>query len=105
MGPIESIICQKLEKAFSPDVLEVTNESASHNVPEGSESHFKVVVVASDFQGKSAVKRHQAIYGLLADELKSAIHALSLYTYMPDEWEQLKAVPQSPKCLAGERTL
>ena len=49
MGPVESIVIQKLEKAFSPNHLEVINESASHNVPAGSESHFKVIISADFF--------------------------------------------------------
>jgi BolA protein len=46
MATTQSIIIKKLDGAFSPDHLEVINESASHNVPEGSESHFKVVLVS-----------------------------------------------------------
>ena len=30
-----------------------------HNVPPGSESHFKVIIISDDFVGQSLVKRHQ----------------------------------------------
>ena len=42
----------KLAEAFDPEHLEVINESGSHNVPAGSESHFKVVIVANAFEGQ-----------------------------------------------------
>lgn len=103
MGPVELIINEKLAKAFSPSHLEVINESASHNVPEGSESHFKVIICADFFHEKSAVKRHQAIYAELAEELKNSIHALSLFVYSQEDWKGLNTVPSSPKCMGGTK--
>ena len=47
----QDIITQKLQ-ALSPEHLEVINESHMHNVPEGSESHFKVVIVSDAFKDK-----------------------------------------------------
>lgn len=41
----------KLVEAFEPAFLEVTDESYRHNVPAGSESHFKVVMVSDKFIG------------------------------------------------------
>lgn len=99
MATTESIITKKLEEAFSPDHLQVINESASHNVPDGSESHFKVVLVSQSFEGQSAVKRHQSVYSVLAAELQSGVHALALHTYLPIEWKKQESVPNSPNCL------
>jgi BolA protein len=101
MATTESTIIKKLEGVFSPDYLEVINESASHNVPEGSESHFKVVLVSQSFEGQSAVKRHQSVYSVLATELQAGVHALALHTYLPDEWKKQQSVPNSPDCLGG----
>jgi BolA protein len=103
MATTESIIIKKLEEVFSPDHLQVINESASHNVPEGSESHFKVVLVSQSFEGQSAVKRHQSVYAVLAAELQSGVHALALHTYLPVEWEKRQSAPISPDCLGGSR--
>ncbi|MDA7795154.1 BolA/IbaG family iron-sulfur metabolism protein [Porticoccaceae bacterium] len=101
MTTTQSTIIKKLDGAFSPDHLEVINESAFHNVPEGSESHFKVVLVSQSFEGQSAVKRHQSVYVVLAAELQSGVHALALHTYLPDEWKKQHSVPNSPDCLGG----
>jgi BolA protein len=103
MPTIQSTIIEKLEEAFSPDHLQVINESASHNVPEGSESHFKVVLVSQGFEGQSAVKRHQSVYSVLAAELQSGVHALALHTYLPVEWKKQESVPSSPNCLGGSK--
>ena len=50
-GVVESVVRAKLQTALTPTHLEVINESASHNVPPGSESHFKLVVVSECFAG------------------------------------------------------
>ena len=63
---------------FQPSHLEVINESNMHNVPKGSETHFKVVVVSDSFEGLSLVKRHRAVNEVLAQELQSGVHALSI---------------------------
>ena len=103
MATTQSIIIKKLDGAFSPDHIEVINESASHNVPEGSESHFKVVLVSRNFEGQSAVKRHQSVYAVLAAELQSGVHALALHAYLPYEWKKQQSVPNSPDCLGGSK--
>jgi len=41
--------------------LEVINESHKHNVPEGAESHFNVVIVSSAFEGKKLLTRHRLL--------------------------------------------
>lgn len=101
MVSTESVIIKKLDEAFSPIYLEVINESALHNVPDGSESHFKVIIVSQSFKGQSPVKRHQSVYEVLAAELQTGVHALALHTYLLIEWEKQKTVPKSPNCMGG----
>ncbi len=100
----QPLIERKLYQQFNPLHLEVINESHMHNVPPGSESHFKLVVVSEEFEGKRLIARHRMINQLLADELSDFIHALSMHTYSPTEWSALSTgVPDSPKCAGGER--
>lgn len=54
--PIEMIIRQKLTESFVPNHLEIINESYMHNVPKGSETHFKVLVVSSRFESLSLLQ-------------------------------------------------
>lgn len=71
--PVEGSIISKLQAAFSPTHLEVLNESASHNVPRGSETHFKVIVVSDGFAGVGPLDRHRLVNGALADELAGCV--------------------------------
>lgn len=92
-----------LVDALAPVVLDVLNESHMHNVPPGSESHFKLVVVSREFEGKNLIARHRLINKLLADQLKNGIHALSMHTHTPDEWDARGGqVPESPPCMGGK---
>ena len=100
---MQSLIESKLGSNLSVHHLEVTNESDSHNVPPGSESHFKVVVVADEFEGKSLIARHQMVYGALSDEM-AKIHALALHTYSPADWPKTDTqLQQSPDCRGGSK--
>jgi BolA protein len=98
---IEDDIRDKLEQGLKPQHLEVINESHRHNVPPGSESHFKVVVVCDEFAGKQLLARHRMINKLLAAELAGGIHALALHTLTPEEWVQAGGAPASPPCMGG----
>lgn len=90
-------------EALSPIRLDVVNESHMHNVPPGSESHFKLVVVSEDFIDKNLVARHRTINKLLAKQLQGGVHALSMHTYTPAEWQDRGGeVPQSPPCMGGK---
>ncbi|MBZ6386523.1 MULTISPECIES: transcriptional regulator BolA [Pantoea] len=96
---IREQIEEKLRLAFQPAHLEVHDESYRHNVPAGSESHFKVVIVSDLFAGQRFLARHRAIYGELAAELAGSVHALALHTYTLKEWEGLQdTVLASPNC-------
>ena len=99
---VQATIEHKLNDGLNPTFLEVANESHMHNVPPGSESHFKVTVVSERFEGERLVARHQRVNALLAEELAGKIHALALHTLTPDEYfEKAGKVPESPPCKGG----
>ncbi len=93
----------KVLTGLRPVHLEVIDESYMHSVPAGAESHFRLLIVSERFEGKSAVQRHQAVYAILADEVKNHIHALGLQTLTPDEWRTDQARNESPECLGGSK--
>lgn len=102
--PIEDAIHDALVTEFEPSALEVINESGSHNVPRGSETHFKVVVVSERFAGKSPVARHRAVNKTLAAQLAGGVHALSIQAWTPEQWhERGGVIPPSPPCLGGSK--
>ena len=95
---IEAII----SKAFTPENIELVNESYMHSVPTGSESHFKLVLVSEQFAGLRSVARHQKVYAAMGDMMQK-IHALALHTYTPEEWKTQGAAPDSPQCHGGSK--
>merc|ERR1712071_592345 len=79
MNPIENSIKEKLSADLNPLHLDIINESYMHNVPRGSETHFKVVVVSDKFEKLSL-----------------------LQAKTPEQWEEsTKTVEKSPACKGG----
>ncbi len=80
---------QKLTAALAPERLEIIDESDQHaghaGAREGGESHFRLLIVAGAFAGKSRVERQRLVYGLLAEEMRERVHALALTTQTPEE--------------------
>ena len=99
---VQSTIEQKLASGLNLQHMEVINESDQHNVPAGSESHFKLVLVSDDFADNMLIKRHRMVNAILEEELQNQIHALSMHTYTEDEWHEKEGqAPMSPPCLGG----
>ena len=71
----------RLRAAFSPDRLEVINESHSHAGHAGDdgtgESHFHILIRAAAFAPMSRVARHRAVHQALGD-LNTRVHAIAL---------------------------
>ena len=79
----------KLRATFSPQMLEVVDESEQHRGHagwrEGGETHFRVHMVAASFSGKSRVERQRAVNTCLAEELAGGVHALGLDLKAPGD--------------------
>jgi acid stress-induced BolA-like protein IbaG/YrbA len=52
----------------------------------GDGAHFEAVIVSASFAGKRPIARHQLVYGVLGDRMKQEIHALSMRTLTPEEF-------------------
>lgn len=80
--PVADQMRAKLEAAFAPQTLVITDESAKHAGHAGAhpqgESHFAVTIVAAAFNGKSRLERQRMVHAVLAEELAARIHALRL---------------------------
>jgi BolA family transcriptional regulator, general stress-responsive regulator len=89
MGRVADAIRAKLTAGLAPARLDIVDESHRHAGHAGAraegESHFNVTIVAAAFAGQSRVARQRLVYGLLAEELRTDIHALSLTTLTPEE--------------------
>ena len=100
-GPVSSSIQSKISQHLSPVHIEIINESYMHNVPKGSETHFKVVVVSEKFRDTKLIARHRMVNDLLSEELKTGVHALSIVAKTPDQWTDSQTVEKSPACRGG----
>ena len=72
---IEEIIVDNLDCIF----IEVKGDDGTH---------FEATIVSSLFKDQSMIKQHQIVYQALGDMMKQEIHALSIKTITPDEWEE-----------------
>jgi BolA protein len=95
----------KLKSALSPERLSLVNESHQHNVAKGSETHFNLIIVSPAFEGKNRVQRQRAVYGALGEELKAGVHALTMKTLTPAEWDAAggEVVNPAPRCMGGSK--
>ena len=79
----------KLREAFSPESLDVSNESHLHEGHAGhrpgGETHFRVYIVSVAFEGKSRIERHRMINSTLTVELEGGVHALAIKAQAPGE--------------------
>jgi BolA protein len=82
-------ITNRLREAFSPESLEVSDESHLHEGHAGhrpgGETHFRVYIVSAAFEGKSRIERHRMINSTLAAELAGGVHALAIKAEAPGE--------------------
>jgi BolA protein len=80
-------MAEKLEHAFAPSRLEVIDESHHHAGHSGSrpdgESHFRIRISATALDGLSRVNQHRKVNEVLADELRSRVHALAIEVVKP----------------------
>ncbi len=82
------MIREKLESAFTPDQLDIIDEShlhAGHAGAKDGKGHFNVLIVSDQFSGQSLIKRHKMIYEAVTDLMQTDIHALSIKAKTPEE--------------------
>ena len=75
-------IIKQLIKAGLPD---------ADIIVEGDDgTHFQARIISESFTGKNVVQQHQMVYKTLGAKMGTDIHALSMQTFTPAEWEKQK---------------
>ncbi len=82
-------LTKKLTEAFTPESLNVADESHQHEghagARPGGQSHFRVYIVSAAFKGKTRIERHRMINAALAEDLAGGVHALAIHATAPGE--------------------
>lgn len=74
----------------TPDLIKnyiAAGLECTHLDVEGDGQHFTALIVSPAFAGKRLIQRHQLVYAALGDRMKAEIHALSMKTLTPDEYQ------------------
>jgi stress-induced morphogen len=73
----QSVVEQRLRAAFpSAQKIEVQDLT-------GTKDHYKAVIVAEEFAGKTRIEQHQLVYKALGELMAGPVHALALETKAP----------------------
>lgn len=86
---IKTFILNAMDPKEIETMIENGMSGSTVNV-EGDGTHFDAVIVSEDFEGKTLLERHKLVYSVLGEAMKERIHALSLKTYTPEQWEKLR---------------
>ena len=86
---LKTFILTVMEPDEIKAIIETGMPGASVEV-DGDGTHFEALIVADTFIGKTLLERHKLVYGVLGEAMKEKIHALSLKTYTPEQWEKIK---------------
>ena len=69
-------------------LIEAGLDGAIVKVESDDNTHYGALVVATEFDGKRLLARHQMVYQCLGALVGNEIHALSITALTPDEWRQ-----------------
>ncbi len=79
---LQAIEIQKIiESNLKCNYIKVTGDDGTH---------FDAVIVSDAFINQSMIKQHQQVYSALGNMMQKEIHALSIKTFTPDDWNQIK---------------
>jgi len=93
MNPLErrKEIIRRLNEAFKPESLGVDDEGHLHEGHEGAKDgrgHFRVLIIADAFSGKSMIERHRMVYRVMDEMMRLDIHALAIDAWSPEELDR-----------------
>ena len=94
--PAAAPLRERITTALAPTHLEIKDDSHLHEGHlQGAKlaearggGHFSTVIVSAKFAGQPLVQRHRLVYAAVGDLMGGLVHALSMKTLTPGEWEE-----------------
>ena len=83
---IKTRLSQKMDLAHF-EIKDFTGRHLNHKLHEGG-FHLEAVIVSKAFNEKNLIERHRMVYEAMGKLMKHEIHALSMKTLTPKEWEK-----------------
>jgi acid stress-induced BolA-like protein IbaG/YrbA len=62
-----------------------------HLAVRGDGHHWEALVVSARFEGLPRIRRHQLVYAALGERMREEVHALSMTTLTPEQWEAARS--------------
>lgn len=72
---IEPLVLEQRLRAAFPGAERIEVQDLT-----GTKDHYKAVIVAKEFQGKTRIEQHQLVYAALGELMAGPVHALALET-------------------------
>ena len=83
---IKTRLAQKMNLSHF-EIKDFTGRHLNHKLHEGG-FHLEAVIVSKAFNEKNLIERHRMVYEAMGKLMKHEIHALSMKTLTPKEWEK-----------------
>ncbi len=92
MAEIFSLVKARLKASLNLSHFDIHDFSRGHehHSTHSGGAHLQSVIVSDAFEGLDLLARHRLIYDLVDDLMQKEIHALSMKTYTPSEWDSIQ---------------
>lgn len=88
--PVASYLITMMQPETIKQLIEQGIADSEAYVRGDDGTHFEAVIISEQFAGKSRVQQHQLVYRALGEKMGAEIHALSMQTYTPAQWEDVR---------------
>jgi BolA family transcriptional regulator, general stress-responsive regulator len=90
-----ALITEIITEKLAATLVEIQDQSDRHKNHAGRKQapidsgHYDLLVVSPKFENLSLIQCHRLIYAVLAEQMQTQIHALSIRAYSPQQWKKM----------------
>ena len=88
---LQNIISKKISDVISVESIHIYDYTAQHenHATFDGNFHLSMTLVSPDFEGMSLIERHQLVYKAVDEYMHVEIHALTMKTHTPEEYQKI----------------